>query len=279
MKSGKSLTITYVVTILVCTFLAVWIGNGYAGAFNSNFSGGFQRLNGQECYPSSSSECRLELPKNENYKLLVGDSEAVSISDLFKDGMGNRTYVGALTACPFIPKSIIRESMTKQCRDLVDRNFQIVFGATCGDIYIFNRFRPENESEQSSYFSFLRQIAKSCQHLTLIGTPIELIPRFNAYSSIMFRTAINAPSVFKRSDFDGRSIVWNSVLSDFFRKPQNLPNMNYINTNEIVVTRLPTSLRDSNGEYLYTDSTHLSKYGGEMIMAQIRQFVEPSLIL
>jgi hypothetical protein len=257
---------------MISTMLTLWINSGYKGWPSSNFSGGFQRLTVEDCYSNELPGCELTLPKDDTYSLLLGDSEAISISDLFKEEMGHNSYVSALTACSFIPKSIIRQNMSEDCQRLNSRNREIVFGSTCKKIYIFNRFRAESESEESSYFDFLKGIANSCEQLTVIGTPIELIPRFNAYSNLMAKTAVNSPKVFDRDNFDNMSFRWNQTLVDFF-EGHNISNMRYINTNSIVIPEWPTTLINLDGEYLYTDSTHLSKYGGEMVMAEIKRNV------
>ena len=272
MTKNKLLFVAYILVLSICSMLALWINGGYKNWPSSNFDGGFQRLTAEDCYSDELPGCEFTLPKDDTYSLLLGDSEAISISDLFKKEMGHNSYVSALTACSFLPKSIIRKNMSEDCLKMNSRNRQIVFGSTCKKVYIFNRFRAASESEESSYFDFLRGIANSCEQLTVIGTPIELIPRFNAYSNLMAKTAINSPEIFDRVDFDSNSLLWNETLDDFFKR-QNLSSMKYINTNSIVIPEWPTTLIDLDGEYLYTDSTHLSKYGGEMVMAEVKKNV------
>jgi hypothetical protein len=268
MNKVRKLALSYLATLSICMVTGLWISNGYPGLHFSNYEGGFQRLNEVECFSSTEPGCRLKLPKIGTYNLLLGDSEAISISDIFKAELGDHSYVSALTACSFIPESIVRKSMNQNCRELNSSNLKIVFKKNCKNVYIFNRFRPESESERALYFDFINKIAKSCESLTVIGAPTELIPRFNAYSNMMIKTAINSPRVFSKDDFNQESLDWNNSLANFINL-QNFYNMRYINTHNLVVTSYPTSLKNFDGEYTYTDSTHLSKYGGAMIMREI----------
>jgi hypothetical protein len=268
MNKVRYLVLSYFATLSICIMGGLWISNGYVGVHFSNYEGGFERLKDVECFSSTEPGCRSKLPKNVTYNLLLGDSEAISISDLFKAELGDYSYVRALTACSFIPESIVRESMNEDCRILNSNSLKIVSKKTCKNVFIFNRFRPESNSEEVLYFDFISKIAKSCQSLTVIGAPTELNPRFNAYSNMVMKTAMNSPRVFNKVDFDPESLRWNKTLANFIGK-QNFYEVNYINTHKLVVTSYPTSLRNSDGEYTYTDSTHLSKYGGAIIMAEI----------
>jgi hypothetical protein len=268
MNKVRNLVLSYLATLSICMLGGLWISNGYVGVHFSNYEGGFERLKDVECFSNTEPGCGFRLPKNVTYNLLLGDSEAISISDLFKTELGGYSYVRARTACSFIPESIVRESMDKGCRILNSNSLKIVSKKNCKNVFIFNRFRPESDSEEASYFDFISKIAKSCQSLNVIGAPTELKPRFNAYSNMVMKTAINSPRVFNKADFDPESLRWNNTLANFISK-QNFYNVNYINTHKLVVTRYPASLRNPDGEYTYTDSTHLSKYGGAIIMAEI----------
>jgi hypothetical protein len=257
----------YLSSIITFIALASWIMSGYPGIGNSNFNGGVSRLSKIECLSSIDPKCsgRSDLPTANN--VLLGDSEAVSISDLFKNQFGKNSYIGALTGCSFLPDSILRKSQTSECLGLNAKHLALIRDVGCKNIYIFNRFRPVTKYEAEQYLEFISTLADNCNSVTVIGTPLEMISDFSAYSNLLFKSSPNTPNQFVESDFDSLSLKWNKKLGNI--APRLGKNVSYFDTDDLIIPVFPTSLRDASGEYLYFDSTHLSKYGGELLVKEL----------
>jgi hypothetical protein len=271
-NSSRVLARAYLSSILLFIALSFWIISGYPGLGNSNFIGGASRLSGIECLSSIDWECdgKPDLPTAKD--VLLGDSEAVSISDLFKDEFGKNSYIGAYTGCAFLPPDIFRTTQTSECLSLNAKHLILIKEVGCKNIYIFNRFRPVTEYEEEQYLEFISSISRHCNSVTIIGTPSEMVSDFRAYSNLFFKSSLNTPKQFIESDFDSLSLKWNDKLRNIVPSLRN--NMYYIDTNSLILPVFPTSLKNASGEYLYFDSTHLSRYGGELVVKELANIKE-----
>ena len=264
----RKLLVVYIAVIQAMVLLAFWISSGYSGLPNKNIKGGVTRLSRFHCLSTTEPNCPSFRPINSRYEILLGDSEAISISDLFINKFKTTGHVTALSGCSFLPASITRESQTQACRNLNLKTMKLLNSKICGNVYIFNRFTPLNSTEADRYVGFLRNISRECESLTVIGSPVELNGNFSAYASMLFKSAIDSPAYFAKRDFDQASLNWNSQLAK--RLSNSARKIIYINTNAILVPHFPTTLKDSAGEYLYFDRTHLSYYGGQKIISTIK---------
>lgn len=267
MTNTKKLFVLYIFVTSLFVFLTFWISWGYPGYPNSNLNGGISRLARFSCFSMTEPNCNQFRPDNSDYSLLLGDSEAISISDLFIRKFYPNGYVGAMTGCSFLPSSIHRKSQSQACRKLNKKVVKQLRSNYCGNIYIFNRFTPLNAGEEREYLSFLDAIAKSCKSLTIIGSPIEIKPKFSAYATMFFKATINQQEYYDLKDFNRESLRWNQRIQSELTKSSS--EIHYIDTNSILITQYPTTLKNSQGEYYYFDSTHLSLFGGEKILASI----------
>lgn len=257
----------YLSTIMMIMALSLWIISGYSWMGNSNFNGGVSRLSKIECLNSIDPKCAGRLDLHTANDVLLGDSEAVSISDLFKDEFGKNSYIGALTGCSFLPASIFRVTQTTECLRLNAKHLTLIKEFGCKNVYLFNRFRPLTEYEEEQYLAFISDISNHCNSVTIMGTPSEMISDFRAYSNLLFKSSPNTPKQFTESDFDLLSLKWNVKFRNIAPSLRN--NINYIDTNSLILPVFPTSLKNASGEYLYFDSTHLSRYGGEILVKEL----------
>jgi hypothetical protein len=262
----KKRIIIYLLTLASLLLLLAWISDEYPGFLNENYNGSLARLDSYNCVENTNQICGQDFSgRIEN--LLVGDSEALSISDLFVKKSPENSRSLALSGCSFLPGGIVRLNITEQCKDWNMKILNFLNEDCHKDVYLFNRFKPETYLESELYLDFLLQTGKKCKRFTIIGTPAELIGNFSAYSSLFIDSPINTPKYFDESDFDSFSIAWSNRMKQWERRHQNL--VNYIDTNELILGKFPTKLMNSKKQLLYGDSTHLSKYGGEILVNKI----------
>lgn len=218
--------------------------------------------------------CQSDLLKNckkinfseSGSKLLIGDSEAMSLSDVFKSRFRKNGFVYALSGCSFIPKSIIRNTGTSDCRQLNDYLIRQIELDCRVDIYIFNRFVPTGKVEQSQYLDFIWSLAEKCNRVTVIGTPPQIRGNYSAYASLLFRVSLDSPRNFEKKDFLTEYMRWNSVFQIAIKQHEKVI---YIDTVDLLVTNFPTTLQNKNGDYLFADSTHVSKFGADIIIRNL----------
>ncbi len=132
---------------------------------------------------------------------------------------------------------------------------------------MFNRFRPITEYEEEHHPTFISAISNRCNSVTIIGTPSEMISDSRAYSNLLFKSSSNTPKQFTESDFDSLSLKWNIKFRNIAPSLRN--DINYIDTNSLILTFFPTGLKNASGEYLFFDSTNLCRYGGEILVKEL----------
>lgn len=244
----------------------VWTKNGYSGVFNGNYEGGFQRFNSIDCQSDIAKNCKKIDFEDSRGKLLIGDSEAMSLSDQFKSRFGKSGVVYALSGCSFLPKSIIRETKTPGCVELNEYLMEQIKLHCRIDLYIFNRFIPADVTEHRRYLAFLGLISEKCNRVTVIGTPPQIKGNYSAYSSLLFTVSLDSPRKFNKSDFLMEYMRFNSDLQIAIKYNKKII---YIDTVSLLIKGFPTALKNKNGDYLFTDSTHLSKFGAEIIVKNL----------
>lgn len=257
---------TYLGIVSSLLLLLMWIKADYPGFLHENFNGSLARLDPYDCVQNVNEICGHDF--NEKLQnLLVGDSEALSITDLFVEKFPDNSRSLAFSGCSFLPTGIVRPNTTGECREWNKNILRALEGNCKKDVFVFNRFKPESNLESRQYLDFLLELGEKCNSLTVIGTPAEIIGKFSAYSSLFVESPIGTPKFFYKRDFDLTSIAWNNRMNLWSIKHQEL--LKYIDTNGLVLGEFPTRLRNAKNQLLYGDSTHLSKYGGEIIVKSI----------
>lgn len=249
--------------IYICSFVLMvltwaWTSVGYFGLFVENIEGGTQRFQRMVCQSDLDPSCTQVSFSRAGSKVLLGDSEAMSIADQYKKRFGQNAYVYAENGCSFIPETIKR-IRTNQCIELNKLLLQKLNKECLADLYLFNRFVPRNNFEKAQYLSFLKQLNRSCKRLIVIGTPLQISGNYSAYASLFFSRSLDSPKSFSKGDFMHEYMEWNKEISS------RLTKTIYIDTEKLLVSGFPTELTNKSGQYLYTDSTHVSKYGAEII--------------
>ena len=64
-------------------------------------------------------------------------------------------------------------------------------------------------------------------------------------------------------------INWNK---EFRKQVKSFESIFYLDTEALLAKEFPTTLKNDTGDYLYTDSTHVSRYGAEIIVGNLPQF-------
>jgi hypothetical protein len=72
--------------------------------------------------------------------------------------------------------------------------------------------------------------------------------------------------LFNKMYEDQQKERWNKEFQKEFKSPLNIF---YLDTEILLVNEFPTSLRNEGGDYLYTDSTHVSRFGAEIIVKNL----------
>jgi hypothetical protein len=235
-----------------------WTSTGYLGLFVENIEGGMQRFQRMVCQSDLDPSCGQVSFSRVGSKVLLGDSEAMSIADQYKKRFDRNAYVYAENGCSFLPETINR-TRTNQCIEFNKLLLQKLNKECVADLYLFNRFVPKNNFEKNQYLSFLKQLNISCKRLIVIGTPLQIIGNYSAYASLFFSKSLDSPKSFSKGDFMNEYMEWNKEISS------RLTDILYIDTEKLLVSSFPTELTNNSGQYLYTDSTHVSKYGAEII--------------
>jgi organic radical activating enzyme len=237
--------------------------------FLTNGSGFVDRKYLRECAESASFtngfNC-IGFSYHKDQKILLGDSEAMSLSDEFKKRFGSKGFVFAKNGCSFITDEIYRESFDSTCKE---KNFSLFteLKKQCrADIYVFNRFVPKDLKEQEIYLDFLNQVGVACNKLVVVGTPLQIRGNFSAYSSLLFKKSFDSPKFFEESDFMVDYINWNK---EFRKQVKSFESIFYLDTEALLAKEFPTTLKNDTGDYLYTDSTHVSRYGAEIIVGNL----------
>ena len=265
MKISK-LIILYLGAILLFSLIQLWISNGYPGILKENFKGGVQRFQTFKCQSDLLPNCSKLDFSQQGHKILLGDSEAMSLSDVFKKRFGSIASVYAENGCSFVANGINRESFDSKCRELNTLLLTKLLKQCQADIYVFNRFVPKDLFEQKLYLEFLNQVGKACNKLVVIGTPLQIRGNFSTYSSLVFKRSFDSPKYFNKSDFMDDYMNWNRILQ---KEIENSVNSVYLDTEVLLVKKFPTTLRNSAGNFLYSDSTHVSRYGAEIIATNL----------
>ena len=262
----KKLLFFYLITILLIGLTGIWLAAGYPGILKTNYQGSFQRLhNTENGFHKNSILQRFSERIEKSQNVLIGDSEAISIGDLFVRKFGFNSGIYALSGCSFLPESIQRPNQPSGCLEFRAKIYRFVLNSKTENIFIFNRFTPISEQETLLYVTFLKSLQHDDNEIIVIGHPVELVNQFSAYATLLFPVGFNTPKQFNRTDFSSASLKWNSSLSEYIKKFNN-QKIKYINTDEILFSKFPSTLKDNTGRFLYTDSTHLSLYGGEILM-------------
>jgi hypothetical protein len=256
----------YLGGILLFSLIQFWISNGYPGILKENYEGGSQRFQSIKCQSDLLPDCTKADFSQKNSKILLGDSEAMSLSDEFKKRFGPKGFVYAKNGCSFMADGISRESFDSDCKKQNTLLFNKLMKQCQADVYVFNRFVPKDLFEQKLYLDFLNEVGKACNGLVIVGTPLQIRGNFSAYSSLFFKKSFDSPRYFDKSDFVVDYMRWNK---DFKAILKNNINLSYLDTEALLVGKFPTTLRNDNGDYLYTDSTHVSRYGADVIVENL----------
>jgi hypothetical protein len=266
MKRVNKLIILYIGGIVLFSLIQFWISNGYPGILKENYNGGSQRFQTIKCQSDLLPNCSKVDFSQKDQKILLGDSEAMSLSDEFKKRFGSKGFVFAKNGCSFITDEIYRESFDSTCKE---KNFSLFteLKKQCrADIYVFNRFVPKDLKEQEIYLDFLNQVGVACNKLVVVGTPLQIRGNFSAYSSLLFKKSFDSPKFFEESDFMVDYINWNK---EFRKQVKSFESIFYLDTEALLAKEFPTTLKNDTGDYLYTDSTHVSRYGAEIIVGNL----------
>lgn len=196
MNRVNKLFILYMGGIVLFSFIQFWISNGYPGILKENYDGGSQRFQTIKCQSDLLPNCPKVDFSQKDRKILLDDSEAMSLSDEFKKRFGSEGFVYAENGCSFIADEIYRESFDLTCKEKNILLFTELKKQCRTDIYVFNRFVPKDLKEHEIYLDFLNQIGGSCNKLVVVGTPLQIRGNFSAYSSLIFKKSFDSPQVF-----------------------------------------------------------------------------------
>lgn len=243
----------------------VWILNGYPGPFQNNLKGGNARFIFTSCFHDNS--CKLT-SKQENISILLGDSLAESMKDIFYNKFAPDVQILSLTGCSFIPVELKYKSsipVTSMCQNHYNKSLSKVNSLSSSSIYIYNRYLPKTTMETSNYLTFLTSLQQNGNKIKVIGQPIEIIKQYSSYSTLIFSRAIRTPNSIPKSGFSMQSIDNNRKLQIAINSLNN-PNITYLNTASIICPRYPCKLNDNLGNSIYTDNTHLSYFGNNKLL-------------
>lgn len=244
---------------------------GYPGPFSKNFEGGFFRLRNFSKTQCQNAACIKVIEKSKEFQnkkiLLVGDSEAESISDLFISIYGQRGLNLSRSGCSFILESL-RSYHSYECSNFDHQRQLLIKKSEFSQIYIFNRYTPPNSLARSKYIEFIRTFTQVSTNVTIISAPPEINGNFQAFSSLVFHNPIGTPSEFNKENFNQETIEWNEFLSRYINQNKDW-NLKYVDSFRIICRSFPCRLKDQKGKWLYLDSTHLSAYGGMLILKEI----------
>ena len=103
----KKLLFFYLITILLIGLTGIWLAAGYPGILKTNYQGSFQRLhNTENGFHKNSILQRFSERIEKSQNVLIGDSEAISIGDLFVRKFGFNSGIYALAGCSFRTRNI-----------------------------------------------------------------------------------------------------------------------------------------------------------------------------
>lgn len=174
----KKLIAIYVNLLFLLLLTYYWINGGYQGILKENFSGGFQRFQIISCQSDLLPNCPKSYFSQIGSSVLLGDSEAMSISDEFKKRFGPHAYVYAESGCPFFPSGLGNDRLSNSCESQNSELLAEMNEQCRSNIYIFNRFVPQNAIEQNQYLQFILEVAHNCNNLVIVGTPLQMKNNF-----------------------------------------------------------------------------------------------------
>lgn len=259
-KLPSRLFLFHFITLILLLLVKYWIISGYPGPFQSNLQGGSARFNFTSCFHDNS--CNFS-SNNENISILLGDSEAESMKDLFYEKYQPHVKILSKPGCSFIPTELkYRASIevTNDCVKLYEESLVQVKSLSTSSIYIYNRYTPKTPDDLFFYLSFLLSLQQNENKIIVIGQPIEILSKYSAYSSLVFSKAINTPSSIPKSDFSPESINYARKLQVAIHSLKN-SSIKYLNTEAIICPEYPCQLIDESGNSMYEDDTHLSYFG------------------
>jgi len=259
-KRPSRLFLFHLLTIILLLFVKYWIISGYPGPFQNNLKGGSARFNFTSCFHDNS--CKFS-SNNENISILLGDSEAESMKDLFYEKYQPHVEILSKPGCSFIPTELKHKDsieVTNECAKLYEESLVRVKSLSSSSIHIYNRYTPKSSNELFLYLSFLQSLQQNQNKIIVIGQPIEILSKYSAYSSLIFSRAINTPSSISKSDFSHESIHYARKLQVAIHSLNN-SSIKYINTEATICPAYPCQLIDESGNSMYADDTHLSSFG------------------
>jgi hypothetical protein len=198
--------------------------------------------------------------------LLVGDSEAESIRDLFESSFFPRGTVISRSGCPFIDFKV--ENVQEDCVSLNHKRFRFISNLGRSTIYIFNHNIVFDDNQLERLKKDLIQMTSDGNRVVYILPPAEIKGNFGAYALLFFKTPIGTPSSFINTDFKIENFNSNERIITLI-KNINSNSITYIDVNPLLCPKYPCEITNSEGEYLYQDSTHLSAFGGEILLNSI----------
>lgn len=262
----------FAIPLLLILATATWVHSDYKGPFQNNFAGGFYRLSKLGPNPCNvnlntciSYYSKLISAKSKQ-NVLVGDSEAESIRDLFDHAFRPNGITISRSGCPFIVLEI--NGLDKACRKLNLRRLKLLTSLNNSTFYVFNHNINLDAQETLREVQDLQSLTLNGNQVIYILPPAVIKGNFGAYALLLFKTPIGTPKFFWSNHFDSTYFKANT---DIKMAIDNLkePTFSYIDTDPLLCTHYPCELKDDQGEFLYQDSTHLSAFGGKILIDSI----------
>lgn len=258
--------------LVLLIIISLWVHFDYYGPFQSNFNGGFYRLSklGPNPCNEDTKSCMNIYEKETDVKtalnLLVGDSEAESIRDLFESSFLPTGTVISRSGCPFINFKV--ENVQKECASLNYERFRFIASLEQSTIYIFNHNVDFDDVQLEHLKKQLIKMITDGNKVVYILPPAEIKGNFGAYALLLFKTPIGTPRSFVYNDFKIENFKSNERIKSIIASI-NSKSISYVDVNPLLCPNYPCEITDSEGEYLYQDSTHLSAFGGLILMDSI----------
>jgi len=252
----------FIVPALLIGATGFWIHAGYPGPLQNNLKGGFARFDSDSLVTEN-----MDTLRPNGMDLLLGDSEAQSIQDLFAMRFGEDSVIRAKSGCSFIPKRAFREiSHTIDCERFYHDSWNLVSKTSNSKIFIFNRYLPSSQQEILEFISFLRKISNNENSIILVGQPVEITKPYAAYSSLFFKRPLGSFNEMPKEDFDKSSIQrWAALKRELELFAPSVVRI--VDSEKIICPNYPCEMFNDQGESKYTDSTHLSIYGAKSLIA------------
>ena len=257
-----------ILPFLILALLLGWVTNGYPGIskqkmYAAPFFADARCSRDFEWCASNSNEIKA------SQRILVGDSEAMSMIDSFRSFGSMNGFTPAIRAksgCSFMFESYKGEQ-GKICRSFVRNTFKYLSSVTSKEIYVYNRIGNFDVSE---YLNFFNTIARRGNKIIIIGNPFPLKNGFSAYTNILKSAPIGTPRTFYRYNFDFTKLqtqiqIWKTLSTAKFRRIRFFP------TYPLFCSSYPCTLKDKFGNWYYSDSTHLSRFGTDFLLVKLEQ--------